>query len=152
MGQLPPAITCCKFNTALCCSAAPEAPPLHSLPLRNDTEALVGYAEACSEQARLLRRHGGDGARASELLQQAFGAYNSALRQSGKLGRLEDRCDVRYNCACVCALMGAEQQAQQLLQQVAAAGVLSAADVAADEDLAGLRGSPWLQQLLAAAG
>jgi hypothetical protein len=59
---------------------------------------------------------------------------------------------VRYNCACVCALLGAEQQAQELLQQVAAAGMLSAADVAADEDLAALRGRPWLQQLLGAAG
>ncbi len=112
----------------------------------------MGFAESCSEQARLLRRHGGDQARAAELLQQAFGAYNNALRQSGKLGRLEDRCDVRYNCACVCALVGAEQQAQQLLQQVAAAGMLSAADVRADEDLAGLRDRPWLQLLGTAGG
>ena len=58
------------------------------------------------------------------------------------------RCDVRYNCACVYALLGVEQEAARLLQQVAAAGMLVAAEVAADEDLAGLRDRPWLQQLL----
>lgn len=58
---------------------------------------------------------------------------------------------MRYNCACVHALLGAEQEAARLLQQVAAAGMLVAAEVAADEDLAGLRDRPWLQQLLQAA-
>jgi hypothetical protein len=58
---------------------------------RNDTDALVGYAEANAELARLTRRHGGDAAQVSEHLQQALGAYNNALRQSSKLGRLEDR-------------------------------------------------------------
>lgn len=64
---------------------------LRALCHRNDTDALVGYAEANAELARLARRHGGDGAQVSEHLQQALGAYNNALRQSSKLGRLEDR-------------------------------------------------------------
>ncbi len=58
---------------------------------RNDTSALVGYAEANAELARLARRHGSGQAHVLEHLQQALGAYNNALRQGSKLGRLEDR-------------------------------------------------------------
>jgi hypothetical protein len=55
---------------------------------------------------------------------------------------------VRYNAACAAALARQPAVAQTLLQGLAAAKVLVAAEVAADEDLAGLRGEAWFGELL----
>lgn len=64
------------------------------------------------------------------------------------LGDASERADVRYNAACAAALAGQHVTAQQLLTSLAAAGSLSAADVATDEDLASLRGRQWFGDLV----
>lgn len=85
-----------------------------------------------------------------------------ALQRPEQLGKLAERRDVRYNAACALCLAGQHDQALVLLQQLAAAqqaaardcggggngGWLVASEVAADEDLAGLREKPAFQELL----
>lgn len=73
---------------------------------------------------------------------------DSALQRPHLLGDATERADVRYNAACAAALAGQPAVAQQLLQGLAAVKALVAAEVAADEDLAGLRGEAWFVQLL----
>lgn len=84
--------------------------------------------------------------RASHLPRSAL--TDSALQRPHLLGGASDRADVRYNAACAAALAGQAAAAAALLQGLAAAKVLDAADVAADEDLVGLRGEAWFVQLL----
>jgi hypothetical protein len=73
---------------------------------------------------------------------------DSALQRPHLLGGASDRADVRYNAACAAALAGQTAAAAALLQGLAAAKALDPADVAADEDLVGLRGEAWFVQLL----
>lgn len=77
-----------------------------------------------------------------------FTCADAALQRPHLLGDASERADVRYNAACAAALAGQPAVAQQLLQGLAAARVLDAAELAADEDLAGLRGEAWFTQLL----
>jgi HEAT repeat protein len=79
---------------------------------------------------------------------QLAGCAGSALQRPHLLGGASDRADVRYNAACAAALAGQHSIAQQLLMQLAAAGSLSAADAAADEDLASIKGQQWFQELV----
>lgn len=73
---------------------------------------------------------------------------DSALQRPHLLGDASERADVRYNAACAAALAGQPSVAQQLLQELAARKALVAAEMAADEDLSGLRGEAWFVQLL----
>lgn len=73
---------------------------------------------------------------------------DSALQRPHLLGGASDRADVRYNTACAAALAGQAAAAAALLQGLAAVRALDPADVAADEDLVGLRGEAWFVQLL----
>ena len=100
------------------------------------SEALVGLAESHVQLARLAS--GGEAA--AHHWSEAAAAYQVALRWPEGLGRFEDRCDVRYNLACCLAqLPGRQGEARELLQQLQAAGAVTAAEVAADRDLAALR-------------
>jgi hypothetical protein len=71
-----------------------------------------------------------------------------ALDAPQKLGSFRERCDVRYNYACTCALAGIHQAAAEQLALLHARGALQAADLAADEDLLPLRQYAWFQDLL----
>jgi hypothetical protein len=97
------------------------------------TEALVGLAEAHLQLARLMV-----GEAAAQHWGEAASAYQVALTRPEGLGKFEDRCDVRYNLACCLAQCGRTEEARALLQQLQAAGAVSAADVAQDPDLAPL--------------
>lgn len=118
---------------------------------RTNADALVGVAEANASLARLALRAEG-GATAAGRLLQSRQAYNSALQKPTALGSFRERCDVRYNFACVCALSGEFALAQELLTFLAMCGGLSAADAAADGDLQQLHPEAWFQQILQGLG
>ena len=59
-----------------------------------------------------------------------------------------EQCDVLYNLACATCLAGDEKGAAMALRQLAEAGALCGSDLAADEDLATLRGRDWFDKLL----
>ena len=81
---------------------------------------------------------GADATGARAAFEAAIAAYGKALQNPEKLGKLQERCDARYNAACALALGGQHAQAKQLLQQLLAANLVTQADVAADKDLHGL--------------
>ena len=72
----------------------------------------------------------------------------SALARPHLLGDATERADVRYNAACTAALAGRVDLAEQLLKMVAAAGALQAQELAADDDLAALRGLTWFHDII----
>lgn len=76
-------------------------------------------------------------------------AAGSALQRPHLLGGPSERADVRYNAACAAAMAGQAQLAQQLLEALLPTGQVQAAELAADDDLASLRGAAWLGELLA---
>eukprot|EP00882_Tetradesmus_deserticola_P016825 GHRQ01017991.1.p1 GENE.GHRQ01017991.1~~GHRQ01017991.1.p1 ORF type:complete len:130 (+),score=51.26 GHRQ01017991.1:531-920(+) len=114
---------------------------------RSNADALVGLAEASVAVARLATRQG-DQAAAAAHINAAVGYYGRALQQPHLLGDASERADVRYNAACAAALAGQHATAQQLLTSLAAAGSISAADVATDADLAGFREQQWFMDLV----
>lgn len=114
---------------------------------RTNADALVGVAEVNAGLARLAAA-AGDAGGAAERWLQSRQAYNSALQKPQALGRFRERCDVRYNYACVCALSGQPELAQQLLASLAAAGALLSSELAQDEDLRSLHALPWFVELL----
>lgn len=97
--------------------------------------------------AKLAWRQG-DAAAAASHINAAVGHYASALQRPHLLGTRSDRADVRYNAACASALAGQAHTCQALLQGLAVAGVLKAADLAGDSDFAAVRAEPWFVQLL----
>ena len=82
---------------------------------------------------------GGDAGAAQAAFAAAIRAYEKALQAPTKLGKLQDRCDARYNAACALALGRRQAEANQLLQQLLMTGVITANDVAQDSDLFGLQ-------------
>lgn len=72
----------------------------------------------------------------------------SALQRPDLLGDASERSDIRYNAACAAALAGQFEITQQLIQGLAAAGMLDVGEMAGDEDLASVRGLPWFVQLV----
>ncbi len=73
----------------------------------------------------------------------------SALSDPTQLGTFKERCNVRYNYACACALCGKHQEAEEQLRLLAAWQAVEASDLLSDEDLTSVRALPWFQQLVA---
>eukprot|EP00878_Enallax_costatus_P032407 GHUV01035613.1.p1 GENE.GHUV01035613.1~~GHUV01035613.1.p1 ORF type:complete len:300 (+),score=126.70 GHUV01035613.1:130-1029(+) len=114
---------------------------------RTNADALVGLAEASTAMAKLANRQG-DPVAASQHIHTALGHYTSALARPHLLGDATERADVRYNAACTAVLAGRVDLAEQLLKMVTAAGKLQAQELAADDDLAALRGVTWFQDMI----
>eukprot|EP00887_Chlorella_sp_A99_P001510 scaffold8.g1510.t1 len=104
---------------------------------QTEADALVGVAECHVELARLAVSGGGAEA-AQRHWQEAAAAYSRALQQPAALGRWRERQDVRYNCACCLARAGRPAEAAALVRGLVATGAVTASDVAADADLAGV--------------
>ena len=115
--------------------------------LATDADALVGTAEAHTLLARLASLSG-DGASAAAHFQQSYAAYRTALQRPTSLGGFEDRSNVRYNYACVCAQLGKHEEARELLRSLLAVGGTSTVDLRADQDMSMLRTLPWFLELL----
>lgn len=99
-------------------------------------EAAVGAADVRVQLARLATA-AGDGGVAAEHWAAAEAGYAAALQQPTAFG-LQERCDVRFNHACALARCGRQAEAAALLRRLVALGSCTAADVAADADLAGV--------------
>ncbi len=115
--------------------------------LATDSDALIGTAEAHTLLARLASQTG-DRASSAGHFQQSDAAYRAALQRPTTLGSLDDRCNVRYNYACVCAALGKFEEARSLLQSLLAIGGTSREDLSADQDLSPLRTLPWFSKLV----
>ncbi len=115
--------------------------------LATDSDALIGTAEAHTLLARLASQTG-NGASSSAHFQQSYEAYRTALQRPTTLGSLDDRCNVRYNYACVCAALGKQDEAKSLLQSLLSVGGTSREDLRADQDLSPLRTLPWFSKLV----
>ncbi len=105
----------------------------------NQTDAIVGVAEAQTQQAKIAQA-AGNGDLMSASWTAATAAYMKALATPDALGNLSERCNIRYNFACCLVKCGRLAEAVHLLSQLMAAGLVSAADVAQDADLVPLRG------------
>jgi tetratricopeptide (TPR) repeat protein len=115
--------------------------------LGTDVDALIGTAEAHFQLARLVCQTG-DPARVAAHLQDSYNAYWSALQRPAALGSLEDRCNARYNLACVCAQLGRAEEARELLRRLLVNGGTSREDLSSDRDLTPLRTLPWFVELI----
>lgn len=99
-------------------------------------EAAVGVADVAVQQARLAAT-AGDAAAAAQAWAAAEASYAAALQQPESFD-LEARSALRYNHACCLARCGRGAEAADTLRPLLALGTVSAADVAADADLAGV--------------
>ena len=115
--------------------------------LGTDADALIGTAEAHFQLARLASLTS-DPARAQTYLEESHKAYGSALQRPAGLGRFEDRCNARYNLACVCAQLGRAEEASELLRRLLVIGGTSREDLSGDPDLTPLRTLPWFTELV----
>jgi hypothetical protein len=103
------------------------------------TDAIVGVAEAQTQQAKIAQA-AGNAEIAAAAWTAATAAYMKALATPEALGNLSERCNIRYNFACCLVKCGRLPEAVHLLGQLMAAGLVSAADVAQDPDLEPIRG------------
>ena len=115
--------------------------------LATNSDALIGTAEALTLLARSASQSG-YGASSFAHFQQSYEAYKTALQRPTTLGSLDDRCNVRYNYACVCTALGKHEEARNLLQSLLAVGGTSKEDLRADQDLSPLRNLPWFSKLV----
>jgi tetratricopeptide (TPR) repeat protein len=105
----------------------------------NQSDAIVGIAEAQTQQAKIAQA-AGNAEMAAASWTAAIAAYMKALATPEALGNLSERCNIRYNFACCLVKCGRLPEAVHLLSQLMAAGVVSKADVAQDPDLEPIRG------------
>lgn len=110
------------------------------------SDAYIGIAEVHSKMGRLLSAHS-----QSEALQhftQAAEAYRRVLQWPTKLGKFQERCEVRYNCACALALCSQQDAAMSLLSQLVQMRGVSADDLQSDTDLHSLQTLPTFLKLV----
>lgn len=105
----------------------------------NQSDAIVGVAEAQTQQAKVAQAAGNADVAAASWT-AAIAAYRKALATPEALGNLSERSNIRYNFACCLVKCGKLPEAVQLLSQLMAAGVVSKTDIAQDPDLEPIRG------------
>lgn len=134
----------------MCCRPYVAVYPVTATALQvssRDPNALTGTAEAYAQLGKLAAAVGDAGAAAVHWASSAD-AYATALAAPAALGSLEERYNVRYNCACVCALSGRHGEAQRLLQALLSVGGTSREDLLKDPDLECVRTLPGFEQLV----
>ena len=75
-------------------------------------------------------------------------AYTRALQHSNQLGGFQERCEVRYNYACLLSLYHQQQEALQVLNQLVQCQGVTASDLSSDADFANIRMLPAFQHLI----
>lgn len=111
------------------------------------TDAHVGIAEVHSRMGQLAV-NSNSSVEAAQYFAQAAAAYGRALQWPTKLGKFQERCETRYNCACMLSLCSRHDDAVSVLRQLVQVHGVAISDLQSDADFAGLAGVPSFQQLL----
>lgn len=111
------------------------------------SDAYIGIAETHSRMGRLAMNHSAP-ADAMQWFSQAAAAYRKVLQWPTKLGKFQERCEVRYNYACMLSICSRQEDAIRLLQQLAQVRGVSSNDLQSDADLSNLRSIPAFQHML----
>ena len=113
---------------------------------RTCTDAYVGIAEVHTRMGRLAVQQNAPG-EALQYFSQAAEAYRRVLQWPTKLGKFQERCEIRYNCACVLSLCSRSDDAINLLRQLLQVKGVSANDLRSDTDFSNLSAVPAFVQL-----
>ncbi len=85
---------------------------------------------------------------AGQSFTQSAEAYAAALTQPTTLGTFSERCNIRYNYACVCIHAGGIQQAANIIKGLLTIGGTTVQDLLSDTDFDNVRHQEWFQGLL----
>ena len=111
------------------------------------SDAYIGIAEKYSRMGRLaVTRDAVEDA--MQCFRQAAEAYSRVLQWPTKLGKFQERCEIRYNLACMLSICSRHEEAIRLLHELVKVHGVSANDLQSDADLSNLRSIPAFQQLL----
>lgn len=110
------------------------------------TDAYVGIAEVHTRIGRLAVQQNAS-EEALQNFSQAAEAYRRVLQWPTKLGKFQERCEIRYNCACVLSLCSRSDDAINLLRQLLQVKGVSANDLQSDADFSNLNAVPAFVQL-----
>lgn len=109
-------------------------------------EALLGVGEVHSKMGTLcLRNMSND---ADLHFQESAKAYQRALQFAAALGNFQDRCEARYNYACVLCLCKRYDECISVLSELQRRQDLSVHDLTSDPDFGDIRDTPPFQHLI----
>lgn len=109
------------------------------------TDAHIGAAEVHSRMGRFAV-HNEALPDAMQCFALAAESYSRALQWPTKLGQFRDRCEIRYNCACMLSLCSRPDDAVSLLAHLLQIQGVAVSDLHSDPDLSNLRVLPIFQQ------
>ena len=109
-------------------------------------EALVGLAETHTKMGKLCSHNAHEDVQMH--FARGFAAYTRALQFPTQLGSFQDRCEVRYNFACLLSLCHQQQEALQILTQLVNCQGVIVSDLSNDADFASIRMLPAFQHLI----
>ncbi len=110
------------------------------------SEALLGVGEVHSKMGKLcLRNMSND---ADLHFQESAKAYQRALQLPATLGSFQDRCEARYNYACVLCLCKRYDEGMSVLTELQRRQVVTVHDLTSDPDFADIRNTPPFQHLI----
>ena len=112
----------------------------------SSSEALIGIAEVKSKMGKLCQRNGAG--EALQHFQEGVQAYQRALQTPANLGDLQERNEVRYNCACLLCLASQHDTALTILAELLSQHGATVQDLTTDEDLVSMRDLPAFQHLI----
>ncbi len=110
------------------------------------TEALIGIGEVHSKMGKLCQRNGSNDA--DPHLHEAARAFERALQSPANLGSFQDRCETRYNYACLLALCKRPGEAINVLAELLKCQGVTAHDLVNDSDFGDIRSLPAFQHLI----
>lgn len=109
-------------------------------------EALIGVGEVHNKMGKLCLRNASNDAR--QQFQEGATAYERALQLPAELGTFQDRCETRYNYACLLALCKRDKEAIAVLGNLLQNQGVTAHDIANDTDFANIWMLPACQHLI----
>ena len=110
------------------------------------TEALLGVGEVHNKMGKLCAQHASSDADLH--FQESATAYERALRDSTTLGSFSERCEARYNYACVLSLCRRFTEAVAVLTDLLKQQGVTEHDLTSDPDFADIRHLPPFQHLI----
>ena len=109
-------------------------------------EALLGVGETHNRMAKLCQRNEPQSAQAH--YETGAAAYERALQLPTQLGSFQDRCEARYNYACLLALSKQLQEAMHILSQLLSCQGVTIQEISNDTDFTEIRMLPAFQHLI----
>ncbi len=110
------------------------------------TEALLGVGEVHSKMGKLCLRNMSNNA--DSHFQESAKAYNRAMQFPATLGSFQDRCEARYNYACVLCLCKRYDEGMSVLTELQTRQAVGVHDLTCDPDFADIRNTPPFQHLI----